>query len=220
MANIFKSLMNSLKLQDEDDDDDDLEFDDEPATPVKDTVRRDKAQPSSAKPGTDRNWGQQARPRAVAPETKPETQSQSNYYSQKAHTASNYNSSTYIENRGSGKAIRMERPEGSKVIPIRTTQRGLEVCIMKPKNFEDSQDICDVLLSGRAAVVNLEDFDIDLAQRIMDFISGAVYSMNGKLYQISGFIFIVSPESVDISGDYNEILEQSGFEVPTLSKEF
>ena len=106
----------------------------------------------------------------------------------------------------------------SDVIPY--PQKGLEVCIMKPTSFEDSQDICDMLLSGRAAVINLEGFDVDIAQRVMDFISGAVYSLNGKLHQISSYIFIISPDSVDISGDYLDLIRQNGFEVPTLNKDF
>lgn len=132
----------------------------------------------------------------------------------------NDSTSVHIDNRGSGKTLTMERADGNKVIPIKTMHQGLEVCIMKPKNFEDSQDICDVLLAGRAAVINLEGYDIELSQRIMDFISGAVYAINGKLYQISGFIFIVTPESVDITGDYDEIAKSCFFEVPTLSKEY
>ena len=91
---------------------------------------------------------------------------------------------------------------------------------MKPTSFEDSQDICDMLLSGRAAVVNLEGFDPMEAQRIMDFISGCVYAINGKLHQISRYIFIFSPDSVDISGDYLDLVPDDGFGVPTINKEF
>ncbi len=114
----------------------------------------------------------------------------------------------------------MDRPGATKVVPIRTTSKGLEVCIMKPSSFEDSQDICDMLLGGRAAVVNLEGFDPLDAQRIMDFISGCVYAINGKLHQISKYIFIFSPDSIDISGDYLEFMPDEGFEVPTLNKDF
>lgn len=116
-------------------------------------------------------------------------------------------------------ASRMERTTNNKIVPIRTTSRGFEVCIMKPASFEDSQDICDMLLTGRAAVVNLEGFDSDEAQRIMDFISGCVYAINGKLHQISKYIFIFSPDTVDISGDYLDLAD-IGFGVPNLNKEF
>ena len=116
---------------------------------------------------------------------------------------------------------RMERTTNNKIVPIRTTPKGMEVCIMKPVSFEDSQDICDMLLTGRAAVVNLEGFDPDEAQRIMDFISGCVYAIGGKLHQISKYIFIFSPDTIDISGDYQELVSDNfGFGVPTLNKEF
>lgn len=118
-------------------------------------------------------------------------------------------------------ASRMERTSNNKIVPIRTTQKGMEVCIMKPVSFEDSQDICDMLLSGTAAVVNLEGFDPDDAQRIMDFISGCVYAIGGKLHQISKYIFIFSPDTIDISGDYQDLVSDNfGFGVPTINKEF
>ncbi len=115
---------------------------------------------------------------------------------------------------------RMERNTASKVVPIRTTLRGLEVSIMKPTTFEDSQLICDMLLTGRATVINLEGFDDKLAQRTMDFVSGSVYAINGKLHRISSCIFIVSPDTVDISGDYMDLIQESGFEPPTFQTKF
>lgn len=118
------------------------------------------------------------------------------------------------------KVTKMERGTVSKVVPIRTTARGLEVCIMKPTSFEDSQEICDMLLTGRATVINLEGFDDKLAQRTMDFISGSVYAINGKLHRISNAIFIVSPDTVDISGDYLDLIQESGFEPPTFHSKF
>ena len=123
------------------------------------------------------------------------------------------------------KRERVQRPErqttaASRVVPLRSASASKvwEVSIMKPTRFDDSQDICDMLLDERATVVNLEGIDLALAQRIMDFISGAVYALNGKIHQISNLIFIISPENVDISGDYLSYVEQNGFEVPTLNR--
>lgn len=118
------------------------------------------------------------------------------------------------------RVTKVERTSSNKIVPIRTTPKGLEVCIMKPSSFEESQDICDLLLSGRAVVVNLEGFDPEMAQRIMDFISGAVYAVNGKLHQISKYIFIFSPDMIDISGDYLDLMPEEGFGVPNINKEF
>jgi len=147
--------------------------------------------------------------------------SQSEYYEdinqpKKAHVSALYGTSTYIEGKEDSKRLRIERPDGSKVVPLKTTNHGLKVCVMKPKTFEDSQDICDVILSNCCAIITLNTEDLPLAQRIMDFVSGAVYSLNGKLYQISEYIIFIAPENVDVSGDYSDILEQTGYNVPVL----
>ena len=115
---------------------------------------------------------------------------------------------------------RVVRPERSKVVPMRTASKGLEVHIVKPTSFEDSQQVCDILLEGRAVVVNLEGFDADDAQRIMDFISGCIFAINGKLHRISKYIFIFSPDNVDISGDYLDLLPEDKKNTLTINKEF
>ena len=104
-----------------------------------------------------------------------------------------------------------------KVVPMNRTM--MEVSIIKPTTFEDSQNICNMLLSGRPVVVNLEGFDPDDAQRIMDFISGCIYSIKGQYHQISKYIFIFTPENVDISGDPLG-LDGSSAKMPTINREF
>ena len=104
-----------------------------------------------------------------------------------------------------------------KVVPMNRTM--MEVSIIKPTTFEDSQNICNMLLSGRPVVVNLEGFDPDDAQRIMDFISGCIYSIKGQNHQISKYIFIFTPENVDISGDTLG-LDGSSAKMPTINREF
>ena len=131
--------------------------------------------------------------------------------------SSKNNASAYIDRNTNTKSLKIDRPYGSKFIPITTTRMGNEVCIMKPLSFNDSQDICDVVLSSRIAVVNLEDLDLAMAQRIIDFLSGTIYAIDGKLFNISNYIYICAPNNVDISGDYAEITEQTGFDVPILN---
>lgn len=131
--------------------------------------------------------------------------------------SSKNHASAYIDRDTNTKSLKIDRPYGSKFIPISTTRMGNEVCIMKPLSFDDSQDICDVVLSSRIAVVNMEDLDMAMAQRIIDFLSGTIYAIDGKLFNISSYIYICAPNNVDISGDYAEITEQTGFDVPVLN---
>ncbi len=58
-----------------------------------------------------------------------------------------------------------------------------------------------------------DDFYDDIAQRIIDFTSGSCFAMSGNLQKISHYIFIITPASVDISGDFQDILSGS-FDVP------
>ena len=90
---------------------------------------------------------------------------------------------------------------------------GMEVCVIKPTSVDDSREIADTLLSNRTVVLNMEGLDGDIAQRVIDFTSGATYAINGNLQKISHYIFIITPPSVDISGDFPAILNGS-FDTP------
>lgn len=105
--------------------------------------------------------------------------------------------------------VRQSRPANNNLVPMRSgasRSGGMEVCMIKPVSVEDAREISDTLLSGRAVVINLERLDIELAQRIIDFTSGACYSMGGNLQKISDFIFIVTPKTVELSGDFQDMM--------------
>ncbi len=83
---------------------------------------------------------------------------------------------------------------------------GMEVCVVKPTAFEDAREITETLLANRTVVLNLEGLDVDIAQRIIDFSSGSCFAMRGNLQKISHYIFIITPPSVDISGDFQDLI--------------
>ena len=94
----------------------------------------------------------------------------------------------------------------------------MEVCVIKPTTVEDAREITETLLTNRTVVLNLEGLDVDIAQRIIDFTSGSCFAIHGNLQKISHYIFIITPASVDISGDFQDILAGS-FDVPSLNPE-
>lgn len=102
----------------------------------------------------------------------------------------------------------------SKVVPMR---KGMEVSLIKPTSIEDAREICDYLLAGKAVVLNMEGIHTEVAQRIIDFTSGATYSMNGNLQKISSYIFIATPESVELSGDFQDLLNSGTLDVSGLN---
>ena len=99
--------------------------------------------------------------------------------------------------------------------PARRTGVSMEVCVIKPTSVEDAREITETLLSGRTVILNLEGLDLEVAQRIIDFTSGATYAISGNLQKISNYIFLVTPTNVDISGDLQDLLGGS-MEKPSM----
>lgn len=99
-----------------------------------------------------------------------------------------------------------------KVTPIRPSKKnnngsGMEVCVIKPTSVEDAREITETLLNNRTVVLNVEGLDVEIAQRIIDFTSGSTFAISGNLQKISNYIFIITPASVDISGDFLSLVD-------------
>ena len=107
-------------------------------------------------------------------------------------------------------------PKVTPMRPVKKTNAGMEVCVIKPTTIEDAREITETLLSNRTVVLNLEGLDVEVAQRIIDFTSGSCFAISGNLQKISHYIFIITPAIVDISGDFQEILSGS-FDVPPIN---
>lgn len=93
-----------------------------------------------------------------------------------------------------------------------------EVYVIKPQQFNDAQTVADFLKQNKAIVINMEGLQLENAQRIIDFIGGACYGLQGELKAISANIFIAVPNSIEVSGDLrDEILSNSAVS-PNLSE--
>ena len=110
----------------------------------------------------------------------------------------------------------------NKVTPMRQSAKrgaGMEVCVIKPTAVDEAREITETLLGGRTVILNLEGLDLEIAQRIIDFISGASFAISGNLQKISNYIFLVTPANVEISGDLQDLLNTS-FDVPTIKTRY
>lgn len=90
----------------------------------------------------------------------------------------------------------------------------MEVVVIQPLAYDEAQIICDHIKMKRPVVLNLEKMEKNIAQRIMDFVSGSCYTLNGNLQRITNNIFIIAPENVDIAGDFREELKSNGIILP------
>lgn len=97
----------------------------------------------------------------------------------------------------------------SKVVKIDTTAR-LDVVILQPESFEDSQDVADAIKAKRPCVLNLENVAPEVERRIVDFVSGVIYAVDGSIQRVSKGIFLVAPYNVSITGDFKNNLRSSG----------
>lgn len=125
-----------------------------------------------------------------------------------ADTARPVSYSGRTSSREERSASQEARKKQQKVTQIRRKNAGssMEVNVIRPSSMEDTSAIADTLLQNCTVVLNLEGLDVDIAQRVIDFTCGVCYSLRGNLQKISSYIFILTPENVEISGDYQSIL--------------
>lgn len=115
-----------------------------------------------------------------------------------------HNTSARSSRYSSSQRVNSRSGRGSKVVQMKSND--MEVCVIKPTHYENTKEIIDTLLDGKAVVLNLEGIKIDLAQRIVDSVIGGCYALDGNLQKISGYIYLVTPSTVDITGDYQDIV--------------
>lgn len=93
----------------------------------------------------------------------------------------------------------MEDKNTVRPAPERT---GLELKITKLVAFDEGVTaVADHVIAGRSVVINLEAAPRDVMRRIIDFFTGVAYTVNGHLKNISGNIYIITPENVDVSNE-------------------
>ena len=81
------------------------------------------------------------------------------------------------------------------------TAAPMKMVVYHPVSYEDTQNIIDNLKSRKPVIVNMEELEIDCAQRILDFMAGAIYALDGTIYKISRGIFVVAPTNYDVIGN-------------------
>mgnify|MGYP005767317115 CR=1 FL=1 len=128
------------------------------------------------------------------------------YMPSSSRSSSSRSSSSYSSSYSS-------RRTTPSVVNVNTNVQ-MQVSIICPDKYEDAKEVCDHIKARRPVVVNLEQVEYPVAQRIMDFLSGTCYSLEGTIQRISNNIFIIAPENVDVSGDFKEELKSKGTVLP------
>lgn len=115
---------------------------------------------------------------------------------------------TTFEARRNAKASSMNSGINSNNVVSIHSQKNMRVVLNEPRSYDEAQEIADHLRSRRSVIVNLQRVRGDLALRIVDFLSGTVYALNGSISKLGPNIFLCTPESVEIQGAITEMLAE------------
>ena len=84
-----------------------------------------------------------------------------------------------------------------------------EVVLFRPTSFNDSPKAADDLRDKKAVIVNMENVDKALARRVVDFLTGCAYALDGKVNKIAQSTYLFCPHSMDVVGDLENIQNEA-----------
>ncbi|MCM3078463.1 MULTISPECIES: cell division protein SepF [Brevibacillus] len=122
-----------------------------------------------------------------------------------------YIEETVEEQREEQDSSTKRQPAGraNNVVPFQAREKeGIRLILCEPRHYSDAQDIADNLRHRRPVVVNLHRVEKDQAKRIIDFLSGTVYALNGDIQKVGDTIFVCTPDHVDIQGTISSVIEE------------
>lgn len=102
----------------------------------------------------------------------------------------------------------LKKTRRGQVVPIPGQNKALEMILIKAERYDDMQTIAKHIKDRRVVIVNFEEMPQDIAQRMVDFLSGAVFALDGVPKKVSGATFVFSSSQVDLEGN---IMGDEGF---------
>ena len=80
-----------------------------------------------------------------------------------------------------------------------------EVVLFHPASFNDASKAADDLRNRKAVIVNMENVDKAMARRVVDFLSGCAYALDGKVKKVAQSTYLFCPHNMDILGDLENL---------------
>ncbi|MFS0727622.1 cell division protein SepF [Paenibacillus sp. 1P07SE] len=102
---------------------------------------------------------------------------------------------------------RQQQAKSNNVVSIHS-QKNTRVVLIEPRTYDEAQEIADHLRSRRPVIVNLQRVRKEQAVRVVDFLSGTVYALNGNISKLGPNIFLCTPDSVEIQGTITEMMAE------------
>lgn len=99
-------------------------------------------------------------------------------------------------------SVGMRRQSGGKVVPMNGARPTLnQIILYEPRMYSDVQEIATQLMKDQAAIVNFSRIEHDQAVRIVDFLTGTLYAIDGDIERIGNQIFLCTPSNYEVTGD-------------------
>jgi cell division inhibitor SepF len=114
----------------------------------------------------------------------------------------------YIEDEVAEQPSQLHQPNNNVINLKSVKTNSSKVVLCEPRTFEEAQQIADNIVNKRAVVINLQRVEAYDAKRIVDFLSGTVYAVNGIIQRLGSQTFLCAPDNIDVSGSISEAMEE------------
>lgn len=101
--------------------------------------------------------------------------------------------------------VRKDTKKTSNIVSINQTQQQGKIIVVEPRIYSEVKDIADLLLANQAVILNFNRIEKDEAKKIVDFLMGTIYAIEGDMQRVGNEIFLCTPKNVEIDG----VLDQS-----------
>ncbi len=101
-----------------------------------------------------------------------------------------------------------ENKVNSNIVSIHTSTKNLKVIVCEPERFEEVQALAEHLKNRKQIILNFESTPPEVSQRIIDFISGAVFSLDGQSQQLGKNIFLFAPSTVEVTTEHKTMMRK------------
>jgi len=99
---------------------------------------------------------------------------------------------------------RLPKRKQAKIVGLPSASNKIKMLVFQPSSYEEAESIIDNLKARKPVIMNLDDLEVELGQRILDFVGGAVYSLNGDIKKVARSIFVVAPSNVDVAQNVSD----------------
>lgn len=108
--------------------------------------------------------------------------------------------------------VAVDSDEGTvRTIPSSRASTASSIHKSEPKRFNEARDIADRFKDGIPVIMNLQSTDDTIARRLVDFASGLVYGLDGKIEMVANRVYLLTPANMEVSAEDRERIAGAGF---------